>query len=349
MPFYHKPVFFIIGRPRSGTTLLSTLLDAHPEVILPPESRIIMQLYRKYRKRKTWKEYQIDEFLDDLYAIRKFDSWFIDRGLLKQNLTQALPNINFQEIINLIYISYNSLFEKEEIKILGDKNPHYCFYPEKLHSIFPEAKFIDLKRDYRDNVMSLLNYDFEAPWVSLLAYRWKMASRKMHALKKKIPQQVLSLRYEDFVKQPAHHLKNISTFLDISYQPDILNFYKQKDEFYNKYPPEILDTYFSSLFSPINADKAYLWKKKLKDDYVKVCDYVVGNWAETRGYERKYCKVGITIRLKCLPGIFYALFMYYRRMAIEKLPYVIKRKLKHRKPLFTGKNLISKHLASKNQ
>ncbi|HAL65426.1 MAG TPA: hypothetical protein DCP10_07675 [Bacteroidales bacterium] len=41
-------LFFILGRPRSGTTLLRTLLDAHPQVKVPPEYPVVLQLYKKY-------------------------------------------------------------------------------------------------------------------------------------------------------------------------------------------------------------------------------------------------------------------------------------------------------------
>ncbi|MEO8322834.1 MAG: sulfotransferase, partial [Actinomycetota bacterium] len=37
--------FFIVGSARSGTTLLRMMLNAHPEVALPPESRFIVELY----------------------------------------------------------------------------------------------------------------------------------------------------------------------------------------------------------------------------------------------------------------------------------------------------------------
>ncbi|NQU34666.1 MAG: sulfotransferase [Bacteroidetes bacterium] len=44
------PFFFVVGRPRSGTTLLRTLFDAHPNVSFPPECQFIINLYPKYGK-----------------------------------------------------------------------------------------------------------------------------------------------------------------------------------------------------------------------------------------------------------------------------------------------------------
>lgn len=42
------PFIFIVGRPRSGTTLLRTLYDAHPNVNIPPECQFVVNLYGKY-------------------------------------------------------------------------------------------------------------------------------------------------------------------------------------------------------------------------------------------------------------------------------------------------------------
>ena len=63
------PLFFIIGRPRSGTTLLRVLFEAHPHVLIPPESPFIISLYKKYGKVTTWDDRVIREFCEDLFLI----------------------------------------------------------------------------------------------------------------------------------------------------------------------------------------------------------------------------------------------------------------------------------------
>ena len=44
MPLTHKPMPFIVGAARSGTTLLRLMLDAHPECTIPPETHFIPDL-----------------------------------------------------------------------------------------------------------------------------------------------------------------------------------------------------------------------------------------------------------------------------------------------------------------
>ena len=48
------PFFFIIGRPRTGTTLLRSLFDAHPNVQIPWECQFVLNLYPKYGTLELW-------------------------------------------------------------------------------------------------------------------------------------------------------------------------------------------------------------------------------------------------------------------------------------------------------
>ena len=61
-------MFFIVGSARSGTTLLRTMLNAHPHVAVPPESRFIVELYRD-------DEVSVDSFLSSLAAHTRFEAW----------------------------------------------------------------------------------------------------------------------------------------------------------------------------------------------------------------------------------------------------------------------------------
>ena len=81
------PFFFVVGRPRSGTTLLRTLFDAHPNVSFPPECQFIVNLYPKYGKIIDWEEKQILSFYHDLIEQWLFDTWNMDLDKLKKNFT----------------------------------------------------------------------------------------------------------------------------------------------------------------------------------------------------------------------------------------------------------------------
>ena len=67
------PLFFIIGRPRSGTTLLKTLFDAHPNVNIPIECPVFMALHNRYGETKYWSKNTLSLFYNDLLKLKRFD------------------------------------------------------------------------------------------------------------------------------------------------------------------------------------------------------------------------------------------------------------------------------------
>jgi len=66
-------MFFIVGRGRSGTTLLRLLLDTHPKISVAPEAQFIMNLYGKYAGVTEWDDDRILAFYNDLWLEKRLD------------------------------------------------------------------------------------------------------------------------------------------------------------------------------------------------------------------------------------------------------------------------------------
>jgi hypothetical protein len=93
------------------------------------------------------------------------------------------------QILPLLFklINYHSfsLFPKETITLIGDKNPVYTIYAESLVKIFPDTWFIYIIRDFRDVFLSMRTFEFEAPSITLQGYRWKYIAKMGLRLRKK--------------------------------------------------------------------------------------------------------------------------------------------------------------------
>jgi len=126
------PLFFIIGRPRSGTTMLRMLFESHPNVIIPPECPFIISLYKKYAKKTFWDEALINDFVQDLSKQTYFDKWLMDTNELKEKLMEFSGQSSFKTMIRALYLAYPSLFPKDDIHIIGDKNPAYSLYLKRI-------------------------------------------------------------------------------------------------------------------------------------------------------------------------------------------------------------------------
>ena len=73
------PFFYILSMGRSGSTLLEFLLDAHPGVNIPIESRFIIHLLSKYQGKMNWTSIEKLEFVKDLFQDEKLSKyWNLD-------------------------------------------------------------------------------------------------------------------------------------------------------------------------------------------------------------------------------------------------------------------------------
>jgi hypothetical protein len=316
------PLFFIIGRPRSGTTLLRFLFEAHPEVLIPPESPFIINLYKKYGKVTHWDEEKIRSFIRDLMKQRYFDKWLINEDELFDHLLECEGETSFQTIVKQVCLAYQSVFTDKKITVIGDKNPGYSLYVNRIHKLFPGSKIIHLTRDYRDNYLSLIKVNFEVPVVPLVVYRWKFAIQRMWQLKKRNPELIYSLRYEDLVEEPGQKFRDLCHFLGISYDPSVLAFYQKKEEVEKAYAgSEEIRLVHQSLFNPISTARMDIWQTEMSSRQVRIADLVAGKTAERAGYKRKYIRFNPVLYLLILPVIIYGWAMYRMILLGDRFPY----------------------------
>jgi hypothetical protein len=314
------PFFFIIGRPRSGTTLLRSIFDAHPNVVIPFESPVILNLYRKYKKVRAWDETAVDELYADLSKQPYFERWRVEKEGLKERILSYQGEISFHLLIRLVYQGYQSVFDKTETLWFGDKNPVYSFYADRLFRMFPDAKFIHITRDYRDNLVSLRKVNFEAPIPALIAYRWVRANKLMDKIIRKAPDQVLRLRYEELAAAPEEKTREICNFLNLEFYPEQLE-YRKKLEGAKERAAEYQIRNHESLMKPVNTGRIAIWKDALTPEEVKVMDMVAGRNADEHGYEREFRGSYPLLMIRSLPVLLYARIMNTAMRLGSLLPY----------------------------
>lgn len=321
------PMFFIVGRPRTGSTLLRTLFDAHPNVTIPMEWPLLLALHKRFGHIRQWDKKALEEFYNGLFEPLRFKYWSItnwpaiDFDALRIDLFACLGETTFETLIKVVYSHYHSFFEKKEILFFGDKNPVYSDQTAQLAKIFPSAKFIHLTRDYRDNLVSMLDVDFEMPNVALLAYRWKYSFQVIDAVAKENPNRFFRIRYEDLVADATARFNELCQFLGIPFEHAIFEFYKKKTEIEQLYPKEFTSRYFSSLFKPIDSRKTGVYKGRLTELEIKIADLVVGKTAEIAGYRRDFSKFNILLYLWILPAVLYSRGLYSVGWIVRLLPY----------------------------
>lgn len=276
---------------------MRTLFDAHPNVCIPLECQIIPDLHPTFGNKTFWKKKDILSFYNEVINSTLFGHWNIDLNYLRNTLLEFEGENSFQTLCKVVYYCYHSFFPKSEIKFIADKTPNNTEHIYLLSKLFPEAKFIYITRDYRDNILSIKNADFGSNNIFQLSFLWRERWKLVTKFSNENPSKVYKIRYEDFVKSPQEHLKAMCDFINLTYVESVFNFNSSKEKFYAYYGRENLKRFHGNLFNPINSELIYGWKTKMKTFHVKIADYIIGDIAEKSNYERKYYQFSLFFKL----------------------------------------------------
>lgn len=325
-------IFFILGRPRSGTTLLRTLLDAHPEIKVPPEYPVLLNLYKEFGKEKNFSPELKKRFFEAFKERLASPNWQysyleIDETSLLKDLESLPESSSFGDVFKLFYLHYTSIFpHKQAIMAIGDKNPIFATFGWRLRQIFPDARIIFIVRDYRDNFLSVRKFSFEAPVVALQAYRWKYVVRKAWSFKLQYPNQTLIIRYEDLVDHPEKVLRLVLAFLGLVWDSQMLDYYKYAEVVKEKYDKELLELFHKNLGNPVNKSAIGQWKTHLSEREIQMADFVIGEWAAQMGYERVFNKRSLGLYFRSAIWQIYGWMLYKIMDASEFLPAGMKKR-----------------------
>jgi hypothetical protein len=155
--------FFIVGCPRSGTTLLRRLLAAHPRLAIPEESHFIPFMFDAYGDPASEAEARI--LADAILSLRWIRDWNcpIDRDAL-------LGCRSFASVAANVFESYARHVGRPR---WGDKTPQYVACIPLLSRLFPDARFIHIHRDPRDVTQSWIAAPFGPKNAYVAAAEWK--------------------------------------------------------------------------------------------------------------------------------------------------------------------------------
>jgi len=326
------PFFFVLGRPRSGTTLLRTLLDVHPSINIPLENSGMIHLYYKYRKIKHWKPKHYREFHNDFRNLKYLESWNLDWDRIEEQILHSGKTpLNFHELIRVYHAHFKSEFAKEEIKVLGDKSPINSLYSMTLFQAFPEAKFIHLVRDYRANMASMSKHDVFSPSSTFIVMQWKKSVRQISKLAEKHPESYLQVRYEDLVRNPVTTFEKICDFLQVEFSAELLDPHYRKRAIRNIYNASFLNQWQPDLSERISTTHIDKWKSELSPASVRKADYIAGNTARLLQYEPMDHKYSLSFRF--ITALKMALFHLneMNRYLYDRLPYRMKEDIKNRR------------------
>ncbi|MGP8216282.1 MAG: sulfotransferase family protein [Bacteroidia bacterium] len=281
------PIVFVIVKERSGTTLLQVMLNAHSNIVAPPESCFIMLLYLKYGSKTKWNEKDIKAFCNDLFTENLFRNyWNIDKEKFHSFLLEVKEYLTYPLVCKLVFYSFAPT--GKEIKMFVDKNPPYYDFIPKLYEIFPGTRFIHIVRDYRANIVSHKRISIGDINTANKAYRWLKVNSQIEDFKSKMPEQWFTLKYETLVTETEEVMRSLCGFIGIAFEKEMIETHNTKlfPSFYHNQESNKFKKIHKNLFQPINKTFIDEWKEKMTNEELAIAESLDGQFAEkTYGYK----------------------------------------------------------------
>ena len=229
-----KNPVFLIGFPRSGTTLLDTILRSHKSIGVIEEENLVGNLINSI------KIYTNDNF---------------------ENL-EKIDTSKLEQLKNLYHSDRNKYLDKE-YKIIIDKMPLNIFHIAEIIRIFPNAKFIVALRHPCDCVLSCYMQSFKmnnamSNFLNLKdsAYLYSETMKLWLEYKKNINFDYIEIKYENIVSNFKETISQLLSFLKIEWSDEVLNFYKTAER------RSLISTpSYDQVNKPIYSDSVEKWKK----------------------------------------------------------------------------------------
>ncbi len=283
-----NPYAFIVGCPRSGTTLLGRMVDAHPDIAVIHEGRFAPDFFE--RRRGLGDDGSVTpELVDRLLAHRPFKNVAVGREELER-LLGSDGRVAYADYVSGIFDLHGRAHGKQ---LVGDKTPHYVRSVPTLHSLWPAARIVHLIRDGRDVVQSVLGWRkvaerggsvarfsaFGEDPVATVACWWEWLVRLGREDGAALgPALYHEVRYESLVADPEGECKRLCEFLGVPYHERMLGFHegRERDE-------PGLDA--KKAWRPVTAGLRD-WRSEMAGADVQRFEAAAGGMLDELGYER---------------------------------------------------------------
>lgn len=273
---------FIVGLSRSGTTLLSRMLDAHSEIAIFPETWWWTSLDRLGCTSEFSNRWQSSLFLNEVWKnLRQYPdpaAHVVAREASKQPRYTG-PTAPLLRTLGQAYA------KQRNARIWGEKTPAHALWLEQIKDLFPQARVLFMVRDPRDVMVSYddrwnrarRNTEYLTAVAALLKYYlFHLFERPGFP-----PDQVLWVKYETLTTQPAVELQRICEFIEVQFEPAMLNFYHRQKNVESDTPD---GRHHRLLSSPATPDHIGRYKKALTASQIALAELLLSQEMQALGY-----------------------------------------------------------------
>lgn len=272
---------FLICSERSGSNLITKLLDNHSKYCGPTPPHLLRVFYPVLKK---YKDLDKDEnwvnFINDIdgFFNAKIGIW--QAQFSKEELLKIEPR-SLAATVNYIYKKEAKIHNKERVFV--KEVATYNFF-NKISADFSEAKFIWLVRDPRDMALSWSQSPVHRGDIVRAANIWQKNQSETLKLYQQFPDKILWVKYEDLISNQEQELMRICDFLDVDFEEGMVDYHKKKISQENAAQTDNWKNLNQSIIK--NNSKKYL--KALRKEQIQFIEYVCKNEMGALNYDLEF-------------------------------------------------------------
>ena len=220
-----------------------------------------------------------EEAIDIIRGHWRWREWEIDDDLL----VSTLRSLDSPTLASLIHALFSLTISGSPNVQWGDKTPGYTTEIERLHLVFPEARFIHVIRDGRDVCLSLKKTGWHGQATWTIAEYWGSTVTAACRAGRALPaDQYMEVAYEDLVLQSETVLRTVCAFLHLEFEPGMLSFHETAGENI----PGRAEGHLKKTTRPPRASDVQRWKREQNRVQRTIFEAFAGPALEIAGYER---------------------------------------------------------------
>lgn len=269
---------FIVGVPRSGTTLMRTSLASHPRIAISPETHFLSYWVPSHATAELQNTPDFERFWTGFVASPQFRNLELDADALHaQLLTHGIPT--FKTLFSTLLREHARGHDKPR---WGEKTPAHHKHIGQLLEWYPNARVIYMLRDPRAVVAALLDASETASHLEFHAARWRDSAKVLRRWENDA--RICAIHYEALVIDPEPALRKVCAFLDEPFDPAMLTRSevnggtRVNDRKWGR-------RHLSDALGPIRTDSLTKWQLRLTPDQVAIVEYLTRKGMLRYGYE----------------------------------------------------------------
>ena len=205
-----KPIF-VVGHPRSGTTLLATVLGRNSDLAMPPETQMLIEQKHLLRGKLTE-----DDMARILANKRVADLALHSVDVLRHF---AETDSSLKEAFTTILDRYRAQKGKSRV---GEKSPMHLEHAETLLDWFPDAKIICIERNGADVLASMMRMPWSHRNFAKHVFAWVSAASLARDLERRFSHSFRLVSFERFTSAPEKEIRAICGFCDLPFESGML-------------------------------------------------------------------------------------------------------------------------------